>query len=67
MLARCVRFVVEKILPVLSMRSAFGMVFLMSVQSLPNSFSRELVQVGPLGPATSLLLFPCFLDPSVKC
>ena len=59
-------FVVKNIVHVPSMRSAFGLVNPMPVQSLPNSFSRERVQVGPSGPATSLLIFPCFPEPSVK-
>ena len=60
-------FVVKKIVPVPSMRSALGLVFPMPVQSLPNSFARERVQVGQSGMATSLLNFPCFMEPSVKC
>ena len=60
-------FLVKNIVPVPSMWSDFGLVFLMPVQNLPNSFARERVQVGPSGPATSLLVFPCFPDPSVKC
>ena len=60
-------FVVKNISPVPSIRSTFGLVFLMTVQNLPNSLARERVQVGPLGPATILLVFPCFPDPSVKC
>ena len=46
-------FVVKKIVPVPSMRSALALVFPMPVQSLLNSFARERVQVGPSGPATS--------------
>ena len=57
----------KNIVPVTSMQSAFGLVVLMPVQSLPNPFARERVQVGPSGLATSLLIFPCFPDPSVKC
>ena len=60
-------FVVKNIVPVPSMRSDFGMVFQMPVQSLPNSFARERVHMGPSGPVTSLLISPCFPDPSVKC
>ena len=60
-------FFCEKIVPVPSIWSALGLVFLMPVQSLPNLFAREQVQVEPLGPATSLLIFPCFPEPSVKC
>ena len=60
-------FVVKNIVPVPSIQSDLGLVFLMPVQSFPNSFVRERIQVGPLGPATSLLIFPCFLEPSVKC
>ena len=60
-------FVMKNIVPVPSIRSALGLVFLMPVQSLPNSFSRERVQMGPSGPATSLMIFRCFPDPSVKC
>ena len=60
-------FVVKKIVPVPSMHYAFGLVFTMPVQSLPNSFARERIQVGPSGPAASLLIFICFPDPSVKC
>ena len=56
----------EKIVPVPAMRSELGLVFTMPVQSLPNSFAREQVQVGPSGPATSLLIFTCFPEPSVK-
>ena len=60
-------FVVKKIVPVPSMRSALALVVPMPVQSLPNLVAREQVQVGPSGPVTSLLNFPCFSDPSVKC
>ena len=60
-------FVAKNIVPVPSIRSALGMVFPMPVQSLPDLFARERVQVGPSGPATSLLVFPCFPDPSMKC
>ena len=49
------------------MRSDLGVVFLMPVQSLPNLFARERVQVGPSGPATSLLIFPCFRETTMKC
>ena len=64
---RILSFVVKNIVPVSSMCSAFGLVFTMPVQSLPNSFARERVQVGPSGLATSLLIFPCFPETSVKC
>ena len=64
---RILSFVVKNIVPVPSLQSALGLVFPMPVLSLPDSFAREQVQMGPLGPATSLLIFPCFLDPSVKC
>ena len=60
-------FVVKNNVPVPSMRSAVGLVFTMPVQSLQNSFAREPVQVGPSDTATSLLIFPCFPEPSVKC
>ena len=60
-------FVVKNVVPVPSIRSALGLVFLMPVQSLPNSFAREQVHVGPSGPATSLLIFHCFPDTSMKC
>ena len=60
-------FVVKNIVPVPSMRSAFCLVSPMPVQSLLNSFAREKVQVGPSGPATSLLIFSCFLEPYLKC
>ena len=60
-------FVVKNIVPVTSIRSAFGLVFMMPVQSIPSLFARDQIQVGPSGPATSLLVFPCFLNPSVKC
>ena len=60
-------FVVKKIVPVPSIRSALGLVFPMPVQSLPNSFARERVQMGPSGPATILLIFICFPEPYVKC
>ena len=60
-------FCCKKIVPVPSMRSALGLVFPMPVQSLPNSFAWERVHVGPSGPATSVLVFPCFPDTSVKC
>ena len=53
-------FVVKNIVSVPSMRSDFGLVFLMPVQSLPNSFARERVQVGNLGPTTGLLVFSLF-------
>ena len=57
----------KDIVPVPYMRSALGLFFPMPVQSLPNSFARERVQVGPSGPATSLSIFPCFPYPYVKC
>ena len=60
-------FVVKNIATMPFIRSALGLVFPMPVQSLMNSFARERVQVGPLGPATILLIFPCFPEPSVKC
>ena len=60
-------FVVKKIVTVPSIRSALGLVLPMLVQSLPNWFARERVQVGPSGTATSLLIFPCFSELSVKC
>ena len=60
-------FVEKNIVPVPSMRSAFGLVSPMPVNSLPNLFARERVQVGPSGTATSLLIFPCFPEPSIKC
>ena len=60
-------FVVKNIVPVTYIRSDLGLFFPMPVQSLPNSFARERVQVGTSGPATSLLIFPFFLEPSVKC
>ena len=64
---RILSFVVENIVPMPSIRSALGLFFLMPVQSLPNSFARERFQVGPSGLATSSFVFPCFLEPSVKC
>ena len=64
---RILSFFVKNIVPVPFIRSALGLVFPMPVQSLLNSFARERVQVGPSGPATSLLIFPCFPEPSVKC
>ena len=60
-------FAVKNIVPVPSIRFVLGLVFPMPVQSLPNSFARERVQVGTSGPATSLFIFICFTDPSVKC
>ena len=60
-------FVVKNIVPVPSIRSDFGLFFSMPVQSLPDLFARERVQVGPSGPATSLFIFPCFPELSVKC
>ena len=60
-------FVVKNIVTVPFIRSALGLVFPMHVQSLPNLFARERVQVGTSGPATSLFIFPCFPEPSVKC
>ena len=60
-------FVVKNIVPVPFIQSALGLVFPMPLQSLPNLFASKRVQVGPLGPVTSLLIFPCFLEPSVKC
>ena len=63
-------FVVNDIVPVPVpvpfIRSVLSLVFLMSLQSLTNSFASERFQVGPSGPVTSLLIFPCFLDTSVK-
>ena len=60
-------FVVKNIVSVPFIRSALGLVFLMPVQSLPNLFAMMRVQVGPSGLATSLLIFPCFQDTSMKC
>ena len=56
-------FPVESIVPVPFIRFAIGLVFPMPLQSLPNSFASERVQVGPLGPATSLLIFLVFWSP----
>ena len=60
-------FVVKNIVPVPFIRSALGLVFLMPLQSLPNLFASERVQVEQSGPVTSLLIFPCISEPSVKC
>ena len=60
-------FVVKNIVPVTFMRYDLGLVLTMPLQSLPIFFASEQVQVGPLGPGTSLLIFPCFPEPSVKC
>ena len=60
-------FVVKNIVSVPSIRSSLGLVFPVPVQSLPNSFARERVQIGPSGPVTSVLIFPFFPEPFVKC
>ena len=60
-------FVVKNIVPVPFIRSALDLVFPMPLQSPPNCFASEQVQAGPSEPATSLLIFPCFPDPYVKC
>ena len=59
-------FVVKNIVPIPFIRSVLGLVFPMPLQSLLNSFASERVQVGPSGQATSLFIFPCFPEPSVK-
>ena len=60
-------FVMKNIVPVHFICSASGLDLPMPLQSLPNSFASKQVQVVPSGPATSLLILPCLLEPSVKC